>query len=128
MYEIYSSYLKVERTDFLYPIQNIEALSVSTLEQVCSQLDLYAKLSSSLGYDYHKGPFYGFISKDFSYLKFEAKQDLEKLYTFYKELSNLKNAIMKLLPFQLESYKDIIEAIPHLDSLIQLNSFTRVFE
>ncbi len=123
MYEIYSSYLKVERTDFLYPIQNIEALSVSTLEQVCSQLDLYAKLSSSLGYDYHKGPFYGFISKDFSYLKFEAKQDLEKLYTFYKELSNLKNAIMKLLPFQLESYKDIIEAIPHLDSLIQLNSF-----
>lgn len=123
LYEIYSIFLKIDQPDFTLPIEHIETMSYATFLEISSNLDIYAKLSGSLGYDYHRGPFYGFISKDFGYLKYEAKKDLETLYHFFEELQQWKKQLMQALPLDIQSYKDIVNTIPYLDLILQLNYF-----
>lgn len=123
LYEVYSSYLKLDSSDFEYPIESIELLGREHLEVVKKNLDQYSVLCKALGYDYHHGPFYGFICKDLSYIRYEAKQDLTTLYQFFQGLSGLQEQLTKLLPFSIKGYKNIVDSLPYLDSIIQLNAF-----
>ncbi|MDE6047007.1 MAG: AAA family ATPase, partial [Anaeroplasmataceae bacterium] len=123
LYEIYSAFLKVEQTDILYKIENIEAYSLEDLQEIKQSLDQYSTLSTTLGYDYKKGPFYGFISSNTSYIRYEAKQDFEQIYTFYKELSKIQDSLTKALPFEIRSFKHVVDAMPYLDKITQLNYF-----
>lgn len=123
LYEVYSQFLKLEQPDILYKIGNIETYSLDDLEDVKHSLDQYSALSSTLGFDYKKGPFYGFISTDTSYIRYAAKQDFEKLFTFYKNLSLIQDHLQKVLPFEIRSYKHIVDAMPYLNKIIQINYF-----
>lgn len=123
LYEIYSAFLKIESPDFILPIENIEAIDYSLYMEIYEKLKLYVMYSSALGYDYHRGPFYGFISKDFMYLKYEAKQDLEKLCHFFEAMIEMKKMLTKAFPLEIHSYKDIVDTIPYLDLILQLNYF-----
>lgn len=123
MYEVYSASLKVEKTDFLYPITDFDLLNIQELDQVKECFEQYSTLSASLGYDYHQGPFYGFISTDLSYIRYQAQEDIEKLYHFYTDLIEIQKMITEALPFSIHSYKNIIDAMPYLDSIIQINYF-----
>ncbi|MCM1557151.1 MAG: DUF4011 domain-containing protein [Anaeroplasma bactoclasticum] len=123
LYDIYSAYLKFEHTDFSYRIENIEEYQKENLDAIKHDLDQYSNLSASLGYDYRQGPFYGFTSTNTSYIRYDAKQDFEKIFSFYKELSKIKNMLIKALPFTIQSYKHIVDTMPYLDKIIQLNDF-----
>ncbi|MDE7384877.1 MAG: hypothetical protein K2M84_03860, partial [Anaeroplasmataceae bacterium] len=123
LYEIYSAFLKVEQTDILYRIDNIDAYSLEDLNEIKQSLDQYSSLSTTLGYDYKKGPFYGFISRNTSYIRYEAKQDFEQIYTFYKELSKIQDSLTKALPFEIRNFKHVVDAMPYLDKITQLNYF-----
>ncbi|MDE7263204.1 MAG: DUF4011 domain-containing protein [Anaeroplasmataceae bacterium] len=123
LYEIYSAYLKLDSLEFNYPIPAIETLSRKHMEEVKQCLDQYSILCKTLGYDYHQGPFYGFVCKNLSYIRYEAKKDIEELYQFYQELSKLEDRLVQELPFTIKSYKNIVDALPYLDTMIQLNAF-----
>ncbi|MDE6655535.1 MAG: DUF4011 domain-containing protein [Anaeroplasmataceae bacterium] len=123
MYEVYSAFLKLDSTDFLYKIENIDTYTVEDLNTIQKYLDQYCTLSTSLGYDYKRGPFYGFTSNNTSYIRYEAKKDFESIYSFYKELNKIQEMLTKALPFTIESYKHIVDAMPYLDKLIQINYF-----
>lgn len=123
MYEVYAAYLSTENTNFDYPIPNIKALDIEALESISKGLDQYALLSASLGYDYHKGPFYGFICKDIMYIKYEAKSELQQLCHFYQALLDIQAELKAALPFEIKSYKHIVDAMPYVDRIIQINYF-----
>ncbi len=122
MYEIYSNYLNV-KTDFTFKLDNILEYNLDDLNKVKNNLDIYADLSASLGYDYHKGAFYGFITKDIEYIRYNAKRDLIDLYEFYESINNIKKLIIPLIPFKINSYKNVIDSLPYLDKIVQLNCF-----
>ncbi len=122
MYEIYSNYLNV-KTDFTFKLDNIIEYNLNDLDEIKLNLDKYANLSKSLGYDYHKGAFYGFITKDIEYIRYDAKKDLIDLYEFYKSINDIKKLIIPLIPFKINSYKNVIDALPYLDKIVQLNCF-----
>ncbi|MDE6660703.1 MAG: DUF4011 domain-containing protein, partial [Anaeroplasmataceae bacterium] len=123
LYEIYSSLLNLEEVDFLFKIENIEKYTIDDLDKIKQSLVQYGTLSKSLGYNYKKGPFFGFISKDISYIRYEAKKDLEKLYLFYRDLTKTQELLTKALPFEIKSFKNIVDAMPYLDRIIQINYF-----
>lgn len=123
MYEVYSASLKVEKTDFLYPISDVNLLSINELDQVKEYFEQYSFLSASLGYDYHQGPFYGFISTDLSYIRYHAEEDIQRLFHFYADLLPIQKMIEEALPFSIVSYKNIIDVMPYLDKIIQINYF-----
>ncbi|MDE7106459.1 MAG: DUF4011 domain-containing protein [Anaeroplasmataceae bacterium] len=123
LYEVYSAFLKVERMESLFKFESIETLQKNDLEEILACLNQYAITSKSLGYDYKQGPFYGLICKDTSYIRYEAKEDLEKLYQFYQALNQLREELTKAMPFQIESYKNIVDAMPCIDRILQLNYF-----
>ena len=123
MYDVYSASLKVEKMEFLYPILDFNMLNIKQLETAKPYFDKYGLLSNSLGYDYHKGPFYGFISTNLSYIRYEAKEDMEELCQFYYELSEIQRKLKEVLPFSILSYKNIIDVIPYLDRIILINYF-----
>lgn len=123
LYDIYSAYLNLEHTDFSYRIDNIEEYQKADLDAIKHYLDQYSTLSASLGYDYKQGPFYGFISTNTSYIRYDAKQDFERIFSFYRDLSKIKNMLIKTLPFTIQSYKHIVDTMPYLDKIIQLNDF-----
>ncbi|MDE6407862.1 MAG: DUF4011 domain-containing protein, partial [Anaeroplasmataceae bacterium] len=123
LYDVYSAYLKLEQTDIVYKIDDIETYTLEDLNEIKQSLDQYGMLSTTIGYDYKKGPFYGFISRNTSYIRYEAKQDFERIYTFFKELSKIQDSLTKALPFDIRSFKHIVDAMPYLDKIIQLNYF-----
>lgn len=123
LYDIYSAFLKLEQPDVLYKIEEIESYGLDDLNSIKHNLDQYSKLSTTLGFDYKMGPFYGFISRDTSYIRYEAKQDFEQIYTYYKDLSKIQDLLIKALPFEIRSFKHIVDAMPYLDKIIQLNYF-----
>lgn len=123
MYEVYGNYKKLADSALTYPIQNIQEFTYQDLEDIKHLFMQYSMLSKSLGSDYHRGPFYGFTCKDVFYMKYHAKHDFVALYEFYKNLQEVSKGISYCIPVSMKSYRDIVEIMPKLDMILQLNHF-----
>lgn len=123
MYDVYSYYLNTKKADLNYQIKNIEKYDILYLEKVKELFKRYERLSESLSYDYHEGPFYGFTSSEINYIRYDAKKDLLMLQEFFMDKVNVKKQINSYLPINIISYQDLVNNIDFLDNFVKLNHF-----
>ncbi len=97
LYQLYESYAAFRsKPDVEYLIQQLDSKNEVYLKEVVTLLEQYAKYIESVGYDYRKNPWYGYVHQDTSYqTKIEVKNDfsavlksLEALVPVQREISD----------------------------------------
>ena len=123
LYDIYSRYLSLPKIQMNYQINNVESYDYLYLDNCQKILNQYALVSEKLSYDYHEGPFYGFICSDLNYIRYNAINDLILLKNFFEDKVNVKNKIVNHLPIKINSYLDLLKNIDYLEKIVDLNYF-----
>ena len=68
LYQLYESYAAFRSTpDVEYPIPQLSTKGEAYLTETVSLLEQYVDYIPSIGYDYRKNPWYGYINQDTSY-------------------------------------------------------------
>lgn len=97
LYQLYESYAAFRsKPDVEYLIQQLDSKNEVYLKEVVTLLEQYVRYIESVGYDYRKNPWYGYVHQDTSYqTKIEVKNDfsavlksLEALVPVQKEISD----------------------------------------
>ena len=84
LYQLYESYASFRSTpDVEYSIPQLSCKGEAYLTETASLLEQYVDYIPSIGYDYRKNPWYGYINQDTSYQsKNEVKSDLSAVSHF----------------------------------------------
>ena len=107
-YQLYESYAAFRSTpDVEYPIPQLASKGESYLIETAALLEQYADYIPSIGYDYRKNPWYGYINQDTSYQsKNEVKGDLSAVSQFLQVLIPLQQEISEKYKIQCTSVED----------------------
>lgn len=108
LYQLYESYAAFRSTpDVEYPIPQLASKGESYLIETAALLEQYADYIPSIGYDYRKNPWYGYINQDTSYQsKNEVKGDLSAVSQFLQVLIPLQQEISEKYKIQCTSVED----------------------
>lgn len=108
LYQLYEAYAAFRFTpDVEYSIPQLLSKGESYLTETVSLLDQYVDYIPSIGYDYRKNPWYGYINQDTSYQsKSEAKSDLSAVSQFLQALIPLQREISEKYGIQCASIDD----------------------
>lgn len=94
LYQLYESYAAFRSMpDVEYPVPQLSSKGETYLTEMVSLLEQYAEYIPSVGYDYRKNPWYGYINQDTSY---HAKADVKG------DLSAVTQLLQVLIPLQQE--------------------------
>lgn len=94
LYQVYESYAAFRSApDVEHIIERLDSKNEGYLAEAATLLDRYVNYTSSIGYDYRKNPWYGYIHQDTSYqTKIEVRDDF----------SAVSKALKTLIPIQKE--------------------------
>ena len=108
LYQLYESYAAFRSTpDVEYPIPQLSSKGEAYLTETAALLEQYVDYIPSIGYDYRKNPWYGYINQDTSYqLKNEVKSDLSTVSQFLQTLISLQQEISEKYEIQCISVED----------------------
>ena len=108
LYQLYESYAAFRSTpDVEFPIPQLASKGESYLIETAALLEQYADYIPSIGYDYRKNPWYGYINQDTSYQsKNEVKGDLSAVSQFLQVLIPLQQEISEKYKIQCTSVED----------------------
>ena len=105
LYEAYAAFRSVP--DVEYSIPQLIYKGETYLTETVSLLEQYVDYIPSIGYDYRKNPWYGYINLDTSYQsKSEVKDDLSIVLRFLQGLIPLKQEISKKYGIKCSSIND----------------------
>lgn len=95
LYQLYESYAAVcSMPDIEYNIPRLSSKGEVYLAETVSLLEQYVDYIPSIGYDYRKNPWYGYINQDTSYQsKTQVKRDLLAVSQFLQTLVSLQKEI-----------------------------------
>ena len=95
LYQLYESYAAVRSMpDVEYLIPRLSSKGEAYLTETVSLLEQYVDYIPSIGYDYRKNPWYGYINQDTSYQsKTQVKKDLLAVSQFLQTLVSLQKEI-----------------------------------
>ena len=102
LYQLYESYAAFRPTpDVEFPIPQLSTKGEAYLTETVSLLEQYVDYIPSVGYDYRKNPWYGYINQDTSYQsKNEVKGDLSAVSHFLQTLIPLQQEISEKYEIQ----------------------------
>lgn len=108
LYQLYESYAAFRSMpDVEYPIPQLSSKGKAYLTETASLLEQYVDYIPSIGYDYRKNPWYGYINQDTSYQsKNEVKSDLSIFSQFLQILIPLQQEISEKYGIQCDSIED----------------------
>lgn len=108
LYQLYESYAAFRSTpDVEFPISQLASKGESYLIETAALLEQYTDYIPSIGYDYRKNPWYGYINQDTSYQsKNEVKGDLSAVSQFLQVLIPLQQEISEKYKIQCTSVED----------------------
>ena len=108
LYQLYESYAAFRSTpDVEFPIPQLASKGESYLIETAALLEQYADYIPSIGYDYRKNPWYGYINQDTSYQsKNKVKSDLSAVSQFLQTLIPLQQKISEKYEIQCTSVED----------------------
>ena len=108
LYQLYESYAAFRPTpDVEFPIPQLSTKGEAYLTETVSLLEQYVDYIPSIGYDYRKNPWYGYINQDTSYQsKNEVKGDLSAVSQFLQTLIPLQHEISEKYEIQCTSVED----------------------
>ena len=108
LYQLYESYASFRSTpDVEYSIPQLSSKGEAYLTETASLLEQYVDYIPSIGYDYRKNPWYGYINQDTSYQsKNEVKGDLSTVSHFLQILLPLQQEISEKYGIQCTSIED----------------------
>lgn len=105
LYEEYAAYRSVP--DIEFPVPRIDAKGRAYLTETASLLEQYADYVPSVGYDYRKNPWYGYISQDTAYqAKTAVKSDLAAISQLLQALIPLQQEIAEKYGIQCGSIEE----------------------
>ena len=118
LYDLYESYAPfIDVPDIEWVIPDITSKGNTYLTEVVSLLDEYVNYEASIGYDYKKNPWYGYINQDISYqTRIKIKNNLSKIIEFLENLSSKTRAIS-------EQYKITCNSITDTQNWIEFFKF-----
>ena len=108
LYQLYESYAAFRSMpDVEYPIPQLSSKGEAYLTETVSLLEQYVDYIPSIGYDYRKNPWYGYINQDTSYQsKTGVKRDLSAAAEFLQALIPLLQEISEKYGIQCSSIED----------------------
>lgn len=108
LYQLYESYAAFRyMMDVDYPISQLSTKGETYLIEIADLLEQYVDYIPSIGYDYRKNPWYGYINKDVSYqLKNEVKGNLSAISQLLQVLIPLQQEISDKYGIQCISIED----------------------
>ncbi len=105
LYESYSAYRNMP--DIEWYASWISSKGETYLTETASLLEQYVDYIPSVGYDYRKNPWYGYINQDTSFqTKIEVKNDLHSIVQLMQELMPLQKEISEKYEIQCTSIED----------------------
>lgn len=105
LYEAYSAFRSVP--DVAHPIANLSSKGHAYLMETVPLLEQYVDYLPSIGYDYKKNPWYGYINRDTSYQsRAEVKSVLSSAVQFLHTLIPLQQEISEKYGVQCASIQD----------------------
>ncbi len=105
LFEAYASFRSVP--DIEYPVPDLASKGGAYLTETALLLDQYAAYIPSIGYDYRKNPWYGYISQDTTYqAKNAVKSDLSAAARFLEAMIPLQHEVSQKYGIQCSSIKD----------------------
>lgn len=109
LYQLYESYAAFRSMpDVEYPIPQLSSKGEAYLTETASLLEQYVDYIPSIGYDYRKNPWYGYINQDTSYQsKNELKSDLSIFSHFLQILIPLQQEISEKYGIRCDSIEDV---------------------
>ena len=109
LYQLYESYAAFRSVpDVEYSIPQLNSKGEAYLTETASLLEQYVDYIPSIGYDYKKNPWYGYINQDTSYQsKNEVKSDLSDVLQFVQILIPLQQEISERYGIQCASIEDV---------------------
>lgn len=108
LYQLYEAYAAFRSTpDVEYPIPQLSSKGEAYLTETVALLEQYVDYIPSIGYDYRKNPWYGYINQDTSYQsKKEVKEDLSAALQFLQTLIPLQQEISEKYEIRCASLED----------------------
>lgn len=108
VYQLYESYAAVRSMpDVEYTIPQLSAKGEAYLTETTSLLEQYVEYIPSIGYDYRRNPWYGYINQDTSYQsKTEVKSDFSVVSQFLQTLIPLQREISEKYGVQCANIDD----------------------
>ncbi len=108
LYQLYESYASVRSMpDVEYSIPQLSSKGEVYLTETTSLLEQHVDYIPSIGYDYRKNPWYGYIAQDTSYqAKNEVKSDLSIVSQFLQILTPLQQEISEKYGIPCASIED----------------------
>ena len=105
LYEAYSACRDMPEVEWGFP--KLYSKGEEYLTETASLLEQYVDYIPSVGYDYRKNPWYGYINRDTSYqAKAQVKSDLSRAVEMLSELIPLQREISERYGIRCESYDD----------------------
>ena len=110
LYQMYESYAAFRSMpDVEYPVPQLSEKGAVYLTETVSLLEQYVDYIPSVGYDYRKNPWYGYINQDTSYqTKVEVKSDLSSVVQLLQALIPLQQEISEKYSIQCASVGDAL--------------------
>ena len=108
LYQLYESYAALRFTpDVEWVVPQLTSKGEAYLTETSSLLEQYVDYVSSVGYDYRKNPWYGYINQDTSYqAKSEVKSDLTAVVQLLQALIPLLQEISEKYEINCTSIED----------------------
>lgn len=108
LYQLYESYAALRSMpDVVYAVPQLSAKGEAYLTETVSLLEQYVDYIPSIGYDYRKNPWYGYINQGTSYQsKAEVKNDLIAVSQFLRTLIPLQKEISEKYGIHCTSVED----------------------
>lgn len=95
LYQLYEAYAAFRSTpDVEYPIPQLSSKGEAYLTETVALLEQYVDYIPSIGYDYRKNPWYGYINQDTSY---QSKNEVNRYESSVEGDEVLCSSILKTL-------------------------------
>lgn len=108
LYQLYESYAALRAMpDVEYTVLQLSAKGETDLTEITSLLEQYVDYISSVGYDYRKNPWYGYINQNTSYqTKNEVKNNFSAVVQLLQKLIPLQQEISEKYEISCESLEN----------------------
>ncbi len=123
LYELIAMYYEIEIPSILYKVSNIEHLTLSDLEKICSLFEEYIHYSFSIGYDYKNTPFYGLNDISKEYLRYDIERDFSLAIPYLAKLIEIKDKLNTNIKLNIISITDVYNSLELLEHLVHLKTY-----
>lgn len=108
VYQLYESYASLRNMpDVEWSVPQLSSKGESYITETSALLEQYTDYISSVGYDYKKNPWYGYVNQDMSYqTKTEIKRDFSVAVNFLEKLIPIQQEISEKYSMQVDTIEN----------------------